>query len=64
MFPYKNSVCISFLPSYVPCPSDPPDFITVITFGGEYKSYMKDGTFKKCVILLVDIELIYFSLFL
>jgi len=47
----------------VPCPSNPPDFITVITFGGEYKSHMKDRTFKKCVILLVDIELIYLSLF-
>jgi hypothetical protein len=47
MFPYKNPVCISFLPSYVPCPSNPPDFIIVITFGGEYESHMKDRTFKK-----------------
>jgi len=63
MFPYKNPVCISFFPSYVPCPSNPPDFIMVITFGGEYESHMKDRTFKKYVILLVDIELLYFSLF-
>lgn len=39
------------------------DVITVITFGGEYESHMKDNTFKKCVILVLDMQLIYFSLF-
>jgi hypothetical protein len=36
---------------------------TIITFGGEYESHMKDNTFKKCVVLVLDIQLIYFSLF-